>query len=232
MEYHQEVSSSKTRDQNGLNRSPKLSGRNDLSFSTCVRTLSNVSISRRGLLQLEMSVGLAVFMDFGTANRAAKQMLSDIYVKAGYDCQDTAGKDYKTVNRRIQASSALFGKLTPDTISEWVKNKKENKLLQAIAYKLSEFNFKSMDDILDYVGRTSNRKGPSAPSPYDISMGEGLIVHLPKRLTEGQLIELASKIITLAETLSQSQAAEASQAQERRFQSISVQHDRRAQSLH
>lgn len=203
-------------------RSPKLSGQHGLSFTTCVKTLTNVTISRRGLLNLELAVGLAIFLDAGIANKTSKGMLQEIYAKAGYDCEKSDGKDYKTVNRRIQASSGLFGKLGLEVINHWAGSQKENKLLQSLAHELTKLEFKSLDDVLDYIGRTSNRtspkrgageaerdeagKGPEEVSKdvWDIEVGPAehpIHVRLPHTLTEAELVELASKIMALAETV-------------------------------
>ncbi len=174
-----------------------------LSFNTCVKTLSNVTISRRGLLNLELSVGLAVFLDAGIANRGSKNMLSEIYQKAGYDCGSSTGKDYKTVNRRIQTSAGLFGKLGLEVINHWASDHKESALLKGFAHELAGMNFNSLDDVNDYVGRTSNRTpgkgGKEKPkSVFDIDL-DGVVIRIPKVLTEAQLVELASRIMTLAE---------------------------------
>jgi hypothetical protein len=197
----------------------------DLSFNTCVKTLSGITISRQGLLQLELAVGLAVFLDFGVADRAAKTMLQEVYSKAGYDCADSAAPHYKTVNRRIQASAALFGKISLEVLNHWVDGKKEGKLLQAIAQEIVEFGFKSMDDVLDHVGRASNRgpavegqevgvaeagsgtRGRKANTAFDIQVGDDVVVHLPRKLTEANLVELATKIMALAQVIHDQEAA-------------------------
>lgn len=209
---------------------PKLNGKVELSFSTCSKTLTNVNISRRGLLALEMAVGLAIYLDFTVANRAAKQMVMEAYCKAGYDCETASGKDYKTVRRRIDASAGLFGKLGAETIAKWMDGKKELKLLQAVAQEISKLEFRSMDDVLDFVGRSSNRTQKQektkdeAASPFDIEVGDGKVVRIPKNLTEAELLELAQKIMTLAESVHE--AAEY-KGEERRVASTPVEKDRR-----
>lgn len=184
-----------------VSKRPRLNGKVELSFSTCSKSLTNVNISRRGLLALEMAVGLAIYLDFGVANRAAKQMVMDAYAKAGYECQDHGGKDYKTVRRRIDASAGLFGKLGAEAITGWVDGKKELKLLQSVAHEVSKLEFKSMDDILDYIGRSSGNRAVKgeAENPFEITVGEGKLVRIPKNLSEAELLELAQKIMTLAE---------------------------------
>jgi hypothetical protein len=209
-------------------RNPKLNGKVDVSFSTCAKTITNVNISRRGLLALEMSVGLAVFVDYGAANRAAKQMLMDVYAKAGYECQNHEGKDYKTVRRRIDASAGLYGKLTGEVIAKWMDGKKENKLLQAVAHEISKLGFNSMDDVLDFIGRASNRTNQrtavsdAGPNPYDIEVGDGKIVHIPRSLSEAELIELAQKLLVLADEVKIRETQP-----ERRISTVKVDHDRR-----
>lgn len=192
-----------------------------LSFNTCVKSISNVTISRRGLLQLELAVGLAVFMDSGVTNKASKNLLNEVYHRAGYDCMDSSGKEYKNVNRRIQASAGLFGKIGLEVINHWADQAKESKLLQAIAQGLGEFKFESLDDVHDYVGRKSNRTVKAAgeaagaaadissANPFHIMVGKS-VVDIPKTLTEAELIELASKILALADEV-HAQAAQAAQ---------------------
>lgn len=216
-------------------RNPKLNGKVELSFNTCAKSITNVNISRRGLLALEMAVGLAIFLDFGAANRAAKQMVMDVYAKAGYECQNHEGKDYKTVRRRIDASAGLFGKITDEVIAKWIEGKSENKLLQAVAQEVSKLNFNSMEDILDYLGRPNSRtnqrqqnadaRESSGPNPYDIEVGDGKMVHIPRSLSEAELIELAQKILVLAEEVKIKEVQ-----QERRLNVVPVDKERRSQS--
>lgn len=170
-----------------------------LSFNTCVKSISNVTTSRRGLLQVELAVGLAVFMDSGVVNKASKNLLNEVYLRAGYVCMDSSSKEYKNVNRRIQASAALFDKIGLEVINHWADQTKESKLLQAVAHHLAEFKFESLDDVHDYVGRKSNRTvKAAAANPFHIMVGKS-VVAIPKTLTEAELIELASKILALAE---------------------------------
>lgn len=248
-------------------RKPGLSGQHGLSLITCVRTLTQITISRRGLLNLEMAVGLAIFLDAGKADKASKGMLAEVYAKAGYDCAKSDGKDYKTVNRRIGASSALFGKLGLEVINHWAADRGETKLLQALAQRLVELNFSSLDDVLDYAGRVSNRtakkeekdakpgtKGGkpahaetsagggsvvSVKTPWNIEVGEPgkeVVISLPPTLTEGQLVELASKILALAETVREAVGGSPDAldtladgiGRERRQEAVVVQNERRA----
>lgn len=201
-------------------KGPRFSGQSNISFNTCVKSISNVTISRRGLLQLELAVGLAVFMDSGVTNKASKNLLNEVYHRAGYDCMDSSGKEYKNVNRRIQASAGLFGKIGLEVINHWADQTKESKLLQAIAHGLVEFKFESLDDVHDYVGRKSNRTVKAAggaagvaaeKNPFDISVGK-TVVHIPKGLSEAELIELASKILALADAVHAEVAAAAQEA--------------------
>ncbi len=225
-----------------------------ISFSTCVRTLSQVTMSRKGLLNLEMAVGLAVYLDAGKADKSAKAMLAEIYSKAGYDCDDSKGKDYKTVNRRIGASSALFGKLGMEVINHWVsevESKGETRYLQAIAQHLVEMNFGSIDDILDYVGRTSNRTGPKSARAETSSGGRGeaandassdaavvwkiavgrAVVLVPKSMSSEELVALAQQILELAGAsvteLAEAKGLGPEGAVERRLEAVAVPQDRR-----
>lgn len=173
----------------------------NVSFKTCVRTIKNLTVSRRGLLHLELAVGLAVFIDKSAANLEAKRVLARIYAEAGYACEPGEG-DYKTINRRIQAVAALYTKLGDEVLNHWLDNVQPGKMLQVLAQKVGELDFKVLDDVLDYVGKPSNRTRPEAGEGnsldiFDIVVGERHI-HLPKTMTPQELVELGNKILALA----------------------------------
>lgn len=182
-------------------RAPKMNGTVDISFKTCSQAISNVNLSRRGLLAMEIAVGLVVFTDSGVANVAAKRMLSEVYQRAGYECE-AGQRDYKSVRRRIDAAAGMFGKIGTDVLTKWMSGKSETRLINAVAQEVAKLSFNSMDDVLDYLGRKSNRtakKAGAKDTPYDIEVGKGRMVHIPKSLSEGELFELAQKILVLAE---------------------------------
>lgn len=120
-----------------------------LTITTCARALNNAALNRKSAFQMELAVGLAVFLSYGSTDKEAREMLTNIYATAGYECTRVTGMDYKTVNRRINATSKLFEKLHK-SVTAWAGKHGEDRLLAALCLGLEPYEFMSVQDVLRY----------------------------------------------------------------------------------
>lgn len=123
--------------------------------SSCVKALEKAIGFGKSALYLEVSVSLAVFASSSTgADRATKRSVMEIYAKAGFDTLSPEGRDYKTVNRRINASAALFGKLGSDAVLSAMRGQSDARAIENLSNHLrEEFNFAGINSVLEYVGK-------------------------------------------------------------------------------
>lgn len=121
-----------------------------LSISTCVTALNGAALSRKAAFQIELAVGLAVFLVEGDANKNAKSQLCEAYAAAGYQCLTTDDVDYKTVNRRINVTADLFNVVTVRTVKKWVGKSNENEMLDAIVKGLQPYELQNVSDVQRY----------------------------------------------------------------------------------
>lgn len=128
--------------------------RPNVTSASCVRALEKAVGFGRSALYLEVSVSLAIFASSSTgADRATKRVVMDIYSQAGFDVSHT-GPHYKTVNRRINASAALFDKLGAKAVSIAMRGMREGKAIESLSSYLGEtYKFDSINAVLEFVGK-------------------------------------------------------------------------------
>lgn len=119
----------------------------NLSIETCADALTHAAMNRKAAIQIELSVGLAVFHLYGSSSKEARSMLVDAYAAAGYRCVHINEMDYKTVNRRINATAALFERLP---IKKWVGHHSDVDAIRAICDGLSPYELFTIQDVMRY----------------------------------------------------------------------------------
>lgn len=119
-----------------------------LTIETCTTALQAAATNYKAAIQLELSVGLAVFhMQGGTSNEA-RATLKSVYAAAGWSCMKFADADYKTVNRRINATASLYEKVP---VAKWVGQLAEMMAIEAICEGLAPYELYTMQDVLRYA---------------------------------------------------------------------------------
>lgn len=140
-----------------------------ISLETCVSNINKAMTSRRLALQIELSVGLSVFAMHGSTSKEARDMLNQIYVNAGWRSADPRGLDYKTVNRRINATASLFDKLGAEEINNAIGNNKEQRAINAIAKHLEHYKLLTVNDVFAFAGKPvkvkEHKRTPPAANP-------------------------------------------------------------------
>lgn len=146
-----------------------------ISLETYISNIAKAMGSRRVALQIELSVGLSVFATHGSTSKEARDMLNQIYVNAGWRSVDPRGVDYKTVNRRINATASLFEKLGAEEINNAIGSNKEQRAINAIAKHLEHYKLLTVNDVFAFAGRpvkvkAHKRKEPEKkPNPAPIT---------------------------------------------------------------
>lgn len=127
-----------------------------------VNALSGAESFHRDALLIELSVGLALFASMTTTNKVdleMKRALRGIYEKAGYACATAEGENYKSVQRWIGATAALFTHLGgTETIRDWVEDAPANRQIAKIQEALGPHKFYYVSDVLTYVGKTPQKR--------------------------------------------------------------------------
>lgn len=119
----------------------------NLTIETCASALGHAAMNRKAAIQIELAVGLAVFLLHGSSSKDARAMLVDAYAAAGYRCLHINEMDYKTVNRRINATAALFEKLP---VAKWAGKLNDADAIRAICEGLEPYELFTVQDVLRY----------------------------------------------------------------------------------
>jgi hypothetical protein len=200
-----------------------------LTLDTCTSALTAAAINHKAAIQLELAVGLAVFHLYKGTNKDARKMLAQAYSLAGWQCQKFADPDYKTVNRRINATASLYEKVP---VAKWIGRLEEMDIIQAICEGLEPYQLYTIQDVLRYAAphRVQDKKFAVAPA-HDLLSGpaannhtgqdrimqqfrrasdhidEGsrvlatdhISVVIPKETTRAEVLELARQLLVLAD---------------------------------
>lgn len=125
--------------------------------SEYVKALKGAGGFHRQSFHIEMAVTLAFYCDQGTALKAKKQA-RDIYAKAGFNCADAKGEDYKTVVRRIGAAADLFTYLGgQETLTDWAEGASGANMVGGIVKHLEKRKVDSIAAINALVGKAAVR---------------------------------------------------------------------------
>lgn len=179
-----------------------------LSPQTCVTALNKSMILGRKALQTELAICLAVFAGAGSTTREVRGALTDLYCKAGYEAANPKSRHYKTVNRRVSAAASLFENIGGPAILHWIGNSTEDEVIDSVMRGLEAYQFESMDDVLEFTGRPSNRNHAGGrpkkeleevPEMPTVKLNVGkLHVELPRNASAADLVKMAGRILRVA----------------------------------
>jgi hypothetical protein len=139
-----------------------------LTIETCTTALSAAAMNYKAAIQLELAVGLAVFHLHGGTNREARQMLVAAYEGTGWHCTKIEDPDYKTVNRRINATASLYEKVP---VAKWVGQLEEMDVIHAICMGLEPYELYTMQDVLRYATPQKFERKVKVEPRHDILSG-------------------------------------------------------------
>lgn len=200
-----------------------------LSLDTCIKVVGESLLMGRKALKMELAVCLSIFAGAGKVDAQVKEVVMGVYQKAGYKWETSGDAHYKTANRRMNASAALYEKLGQEELQKWIGEAQEEKLIHAVVAGLEQYEFSSMDEVLYFVGKDSNvgrkekeqeQKGGEAAGaggqekeketehePYRFAVGRVKVV-LPWGTTADVMMKLAAKIIKEARKLEDQELAQ------------------------
>ena len=189
---------------------------NNLSVETCIKAISSSLVMGRKALVQELAVCIAITHGAQDGGADAKAMVVEVYAKGGYDCLTSTSRHYKTVNRRVNAAYALYSKLGHEVVEGWVGDASDGKILEAVVKGLSEHKFDSMDDVLEFTGKESNRtrsevkkvvKRGKVKEPVEMHkfLVEKVRIELPVTMSAAGMLKLAAKIINIARAKEQAE---------------------------
>jgi hypothetical protein len=194
----------------------------NLTADTCARVLNAAAMNRKQAIQLELAVGLAVFQLHGNSGKDARTMLMGAYSAAGYRCTHINEMDYKTINRRVNATAALFEKLP---VAAWVGKLNDADAIKSICIGLEPYELFTISDVQGYCNPAKRRAprarvearphvdilaGPSghekvieqfrraADTPVRTVSTEHLTLAIPSGTPREEIIDMASQLLALA----------------------------------
>lgn len=139
-----------------------------IDYNVMTQAIANAALSRRAALQIELAVSLIHFtQESGGTDTIGKAALKNVYNDAGYICIAKADRDYKTVNRRLNAMAKLFDKFGSALVYSWITTASTvegviadvgtEAIINHVVVELVAFGFDTLDDVLAYVGVETNR---------------------------------------------------------------------------
>lgn len=182
-------------------------------FDVYLACLSNAVLHRRAALQIELAVGLCVAHDLVDDPAQGRVALVQVYASAGYDCLATDGRDYKTINRRVNAAFLLFEKLGDEAIKRAVRGNAGHRRVEAVQGMIEPLQLYTMDDVMAFCGRPRARQPAPAATPAQPlarrAVDQPGVVHvrtehidvpLPPETTRVEIMQLVSELLKLADT--------------------------------
>lgn len=175
-----------------------------------VTAIQNAALSRKAALQCELAVGFAVMLEVGPSKRLARAQLCEIYATAGYKCSEPTDIDWKSINRRISGSLALWDFIGEEDVAKWAADHTKINLINAIVEKLAPLKLGTINEVLLICNKvkpqqTRGRKPGIAIDTQHIHFS------VPQSATAEELLQIAAKLMAMAQ---EKTAAIAEQRQE------------------
>lgn len=171
-----------------------------LSIETCAEALNHAAMNRKAAIQIELAVGLAVFHLHGNTAKEARAMLMGAYAAAGYRCAHINEMDYKTINRRINATAALYEKMP---VSKWVGRHSDQDAILCIGQGLEPYELFTIADVMRYCAPPSKPRVKVKAKPHAAILGgpttghDKVIAQFRRAADSANSIRVATEHLTL-----------------------------------
>jgi hypothetical protein len=186
----------------------------NMSTEIYARAIGQAITHRRKALCLELAVGLAVAHDNKNDEAEGRAALVRVYADAGYDCLKPTGRDYKTVNRRVNMAFLLWNHLGGARKIRLGRVRGAEKLTAAKEI-VAMLEVSTAYDVMDLVGRSQRRERETNSQRRESSMTrratdqpgtahiktEHIDVPVPPTATKREVISLIRKLQKLADRL-------------------------------
>lgn len=182
------------------------------------------SMNRRAALQCELAVGFAVLLDAYPSKRLARAALQKIYNDAGCKCANPQDVNWKSVNRRITGSFALFDFIGYDEVRGWAGNLQKAALIDALVKKIEPLKLNTLNEVL--VICRDAKKGTDTGTSRVRIVGRRpgarietahLKFSVPPTATPEELLEAAGKLMTMAQEMVNKENGEVAEPQRERI---------------
>lgn len=184
---------------------------------TIIKAYANIihaaAMNRRAALQTEIAVGFAVLLDSYPSKRLARAQLQKIYNDAGCKCEGPNDVNWKSVNRRIAASVALFDFMGHEEVREWAGDLVKAPLIEALVKKIEPLKLNTVNEVLivckgqKAVG--GERAAGAGRKPGVRIETSHLKFSVPSNATPEELLEVAGKLMTMAQEMVNARQVEA-----------------------
>jgi hypothetical protein len=121
---------------------------NKTTIKAYAQIIHAAAMNRRAALQTELAVGFAVLLDSYPSKRLARAQLQKIYDDAGCKCATPSDVNWKSINRRIAASSALFDFMGHHEVREWAGDLTKGPLIEALVKRIEPLKLNTVNEVL------------------------------------------------------------------------------------
>jgi hypothetical protein len=186
---------------------------------TTIKAYANIihaaAMNRRAALQTEIAVGFAVLLDSYPSKRLARAQLQKIYDDAGCKCAGPNDVNWKSINRRIAASIALFDFMGHEEVREWAGDLTKAPLVEALVKKIEPLKLSTVNEVLIVCKGAKTKSGETTSvgrKPGTRIETPHLKFSIPPLTTPEELLEVAGKLMTIAQDMVNARQEEAATA--------------------
>ncbi len=190
---------------------------NKMNIKAYAQIIHSASMNRQAALQTELAVGFAVLLDSYPSKRLARAQLQKIYNDAGCKCADPQDVNWKGVNRRITGSIALFDFMGHDEVRGWAGDLQKAPLIDALVKKIVPLKLNTLNEVLVVCRGSKSNDGSSRVTVAGRKPGQRVeTTHVkfsvPPGTTPEELLEVAGKLMTMAQEMVNARQGEAANA--------------------
>jgi hypothetical protein len=158
------------------------------------------ALSRSVALEIELAVGFAVILECENRKRLSRETMLTIYNAAGSKCERPGDLDWKAVNRRISAATALFDFIGIADITAWANGLTKRELVDAFRPHISALKLKSVNEVLLACDKIRAPRKPSEQVGKVVKTAH-LHITVPVTATRDEIMELVTQLMVIAQHL-------------------------------
>lgn len=143
-----------------------------ISTSTFVSAMQNAFSTARYSILLELSAGMALFLESGGITNDTKTQLQNVYTAAGHLSENPNSPEYKSVRRKISLTVLLYQFITPNKLQEWIGGGYEMMAISAVVAQLEMLNIRTYDSVLVLVGKPRQAPKPRVSQAVAVTPAE------------------------------------------------------------
>lgn len=165
-----------------------------------VNAINHALVSRREALQMELAVSFAVLLETKSNKRLSREIMIDVYSQSGYQCGQPGTRDWLMINRHIRASFALFDFIGEPEVVQWAGDLTKAQLLDAIVRRLEPLKLGTVNEVLTICEKVKPQRAAHHVEGIRVET-EHIHFTIPASATRMELMELAAKIMAMAQSI-------------------------------